>query len=57
MESAKRCTYHPPTRSSQRQQQPLRIVSDIIPSPFKLQQYLDAAKLQVPATAAAFAPT
>lgn len=49
--------FPPPPRSSQRQQQPLRSLSDFTPSPSKLQQYLDAAKLQVPAAAAAFVLT
>lgn len=48
--------FPPPPRSSQRQQQPQpqRGLSDFTPSPSKLQQYLDAAKLQVPVTTAAF---
>jgi hypothetical protein len=40
--------FPPPPRASQRRQQLQRSLSDYTPSPSKLQQYLDAAKLQVP---------
>jgi hypothetical protein len=40
--------FPPPPRSLHNRQQPQRNLSDYTPSPSKLQQYLDAAKLQVP---------
>jgi len=42
--------FPPPPRSlqQQQQQQPMRRLSDYTPSPSNLQQYLEAAKLQVP---------
>lgn len=40
--------FPPPPRASQRRQQPQRSLSDYTPSPSKLQQYLEAAKLQSP---------
>ena len=39
--------FPPPPKSSQNRQQAQRSLSDYTPSPSKLQQYLDAAKLQV----------
>jgi hypothetical protein len=39
--------FPPPPKSLQNRQQAQRSLSDYTPSPSKLQQYLDAAKLQV----------